>query len=157
METNIRSMLDRLTVHWSNICSMEIIVDRTDEKVVVVHVQTINMESRCVWCCWTDWLQGTSELSWSTLWRNHEELGHIMSHRDKHQVLQGPCWTFGWVYPPSSSHETELYNRWFWARDMIGQLSLTEHVQKRSVNFESVLLPHQTWMFIFGKNKHSGF
>ena len=48
MEANIRSMLDRLTIHWSKKCSMEIIVNTIDLKVVVVHVQTINMESRCV-------------------------------------------------------------------------------------------------------------
>ena len=30
------------------------------------------MESRCVWCCWADGPLGTSELSSSTLWRNHE-------------------------------------------------------------------------------------
>ena len=41
-------MLDRLTIHWSTQSSMEMIVNTIDVKVVVVHVQTINMESRCV-------------------------------------------------------------------------------------------------------------
>lgn len=48
MEPNIRSMLDRLTIHWSTKCSMEMMVNRTHVTVVVAHVQTINMESRCV-------------------------------------------------------------------------------------------------------------
>ena len=47
MEPNIRSMLDTLTIHWSTKCSMEITVNRIDGKVVVGHVQTINMDSSC--------------------------------------------------------------------------------------------------------------
>ena len=48
MDANIIYLLDRLTIHWSEKCSMEMIVKRIDVKVFVVHVQTINMESRCV-------------------------------------------------------------------------------------------------------------
>ena len=48
MDANIIYLLDRLTIHWSKKCRMEMIVNRIDVKVVVVNVQTINMESRCV-------------------------------------------------------------------------------------------------------------
>ena len=79
-------MLDRLTVLWSTKSSMEMSVSRTDVEAAVVHVQTRNMESRCVWCCWTDGPLGGSELCWSTLWRNHGQLAHICPQKDQHKV-----------------------------------------------------------------------